>query len=214
MRLLLFSDLHRDRAAARNLLELSQEVDVLVGAGDFATTRRGLRDVLDVLRAVDRPAVLVPGNNESFEELQEAARDWPSAVVLHGAGVEIAGVRFWGIGGAIPVTPFGEWSYDFSEDEARGLLQSCLQPDVLVSHSPPRGVLDQSSSGAHLGSVAVLEAISRCQPQLVVCGHIHASAGGVEESGGAIVVNAGPAGLILSLPGRSAMDCDSPLRSR
>src|SRR5437588_11405880 len=112
MRFLLFSDLHCNAEAARRLVERAGTTDVLVGAGDVANMRRGIEVCIDVLRAVDRPAVLVPGNGESFEELQAACRDWPQARVLHGTGVEIGGVPFFGLGGAVPATPFGDWSYD------------------------------------------------------------------------------------------------------
>ena len=43
MRLLLFSDLHADTAAARRLLALAAQADVLVGAGDFGNLRRDAR---------------------------------------------------------------------------------------------------------------------------------------------------------------------------
>ena len=72
---------------------------------------------IDVLGEVGKPAVLVAGNNESTEELTEACRDWPEARVLHGSAVAIAGVTFFGLGGGVPVTPFGAWSYDFTEEQ-------------------------------------------------------------------------------------------------
>src|SRR5207253_2443393 len=109
--------------------------------------RRDLHVCLDVLQAIDRPTVLVPGNNESTDELDRACRDWPTAHVLHGAAVTLAGVTFFGLGGGIPVTPFGSWSYDFTEDQATELLASCPAGCVLVSHSPPRGAVDLSSRG-------------------------------------------------------------------
>ena len=101
MKLLLFSDLHRDVAAAERLVEQASAVDVLVGAGDFAVVRRGVEDVLRVLRQVDQPCVFVPGNGESFEELRAACSDWPEAHVLHGTGAEIDGVSFFGLGGGV-----------------------------------------------------------------------------------------------------------------
>ena len=42
MRLLLFSDLHCDRAAAGHLVERAAAVDVVVGAGDFGNIRRNV----------------------------------------------------------------------------------------------------------------------------------------------------------------------------
>src|SRR5437867_3967508 len=141
MKLLLFSDLHNDVAAARRLVTLAARADVLIGAGDFCNVRRGLRTCLDVLRVIDKPAVLVAGNNESTEELAGACRDWPQAQVLHGSGTTIAGIDFFGIGGGVPITPFGSWSYDFTEEEAAALLKNCPLGGVLVSHSPPKGAV-------------------------------------------------------------------------
>jgi Icc-related predicted phosphoesterase len=200
MKLLLFSDLHCDVTGARRLVERARDADVVVGAGDFATCRRGLSSTLEVLRAIDRPAVLVPGNSESAEELAAACRSWPSARVLHGTGVEIDGVAFYGLGGGVPVTPFGSWSWDFTEEEAGALLSDCPPGAVLVSHSPPKGAVDVSSSGRSLGSTAVRRAIERTRPLLVVCGHIHESSGQRARIGETTVVNAGPLGVELTLP--------------
>ena len=136
-----------------------------------------MRVCLDVLRALDKPAVLVAGNNESTEELTTACRDWPKAHVLHGSAVTVAGMTFFGLGGGIPVTPFGSWSYDFTEEQAHALLAGCPKGCVLVSHSPPKGAVDVDSRGRSLGSVAVREAVLGLEPMLVVCGHIHACAG-------------------------------------
>jgi Icc-related predicted phosphoesterase len=200
VKLLLFSDLHVDADAARHLAERADEADVIVGAGDFASVRRGLHVCIDVLRTVDKPAVLVAGNNESTEELAEACRGWPRARVLHGSSATFDGVPFFGVGGGIPVTPFGAWSYDFDEQQARALLAGAPAGCVLVSHSPPKGAVDRDSAGRSLGSVAVREAIVRLAPRLVVCGHIHASAGQQATVGPTPVVNAGPAGWLWDLP--------------
>jgi uncharacterized protein len=199
MKLLLFSDLHADAAAARHLVGLARAADVVVGAGDFGNVRRDVSTCIDVLKAIDKPAVLVAGNNESTEELIEACQGWPQAHVLHGSAVTIAGIPFFGIGGGIPVTPFGRWSYDFSEEQAAELLADCPAACVLVSHSPPWGAVDEASRGQNLGSVAVRSTVERTRPLLVVCGHIHACAGRQSAIGSTPVVNAGPGGIEWSL---------------
>ena len=117
MKLLVFSDVHCDHGAARSLVARSSDVDVLVCAGDLAVMRQGLQDVVDILAAAKCPAVLVAGNGESDRELETACAAWPGAHVLHGSGCEIDGVSFWGLGAAIPVTPFGSGSFDLSEEE-------------------------------------------------------------------------------------------------
>ena len=199
MKLLLFSDIHSDFTGAAKLVELSLEADVVVGAGDYCLARRGLDDIIAALSVILKPTVLVPGNAESHEELARACRSWPNAHVLHGSQTTLDDVTFYGIGGGIPITPFGAWSYDFSEDEAKKLLQDIQPGGVLISHSPPKGVLDMSSDGRSLGSEAVRETIDIKKPKLVVCGHIHGSAGQTAQSGSTIVINAGPDGIIWEL---------------
>jgi Icc-related predicted phosphoesterase len=199
VKLLLFSDLHVDLAAAKRIVENARHVDVVIGAGDFGNVRRDLQRCIDALKVIELPTVLVAGNNESADELIAACRNWPSAHVLHGSSVTIANVTFFGIGGGIPVTPFGSWSFDFTEDEASDLLANCPPRCVLVSHSPPHGAVDLSSRGQHLGSIAVREAVERLSPLLVVCGHIHGSAGQVSQVGDTPVVNAGPESMSWQL---------------
>jgi len=199
MKLLVFSDLHNDFRTASKLVELSNTVDVVVGAGDFCVARQGLDKIIAPLSAITKPTVLVPGNSESNEELLQACRAWKCARVLHGSRTTIAEITFFGIGGGIPITPFGSWSYDFSEDEAYDLLRDCPSGGVLVSHSPPAGVLDVSSDGRSIGSQAVRETIRIKKPNLVVCGHIHGSAGQIDRIGETTVINAGPRGIIWEL---------------
>ncbi len=197
MKLLCFSDLHCDRAAAENLVLLSEKADILVGAGDFANQHRGISDTLDVLSQIKKPAVLVPGNGETFEELQAATKHWKSATVLHGSGVEIEGLAFWGVGGGIPITPFGDWSYDFDEDQARELLAGCPPGGVLVVHSPPINTVDHDSNGRIRGSVAIREMIERIKPKWVICGHIHSDWEKQAEIGVTRILNAGPRGVFV-----------------
>lgn len=199
MKLLLSSDIHCDHAAARRLVERSADADVLVCAGDLAVMRSGLQDTVDVLADAACPAVLVPGNGESDDELEEACRAWEGAHVLHGSGCEIDGVAFWGLGGGVPVTPFGAWSFDLSEEEARGLLANCPDGAVLVTHSPPHGHVDVAGGGEHLGSRAVMDTIERVEPRLVVCGHIHACWKEESRVGHTRIVNAGPEGVWIEL---------------
>lgn len=199
MKLLLFSDLHCDEDTAEQLVEMSAGVDAVIGAGDFANARHGLEICLKILKKVPLPAVLVAGNAEWTDDLREAARIWPSAVVLHGEAVQIAGQTFYGLGGAVPVTPFGAWSYDFTEEEAAVHLRGLPTGAILVVHSPPFGVLDVDSRGRHLGSTAIRDAVLAKQPQLVVCGHIHASGGKQSKLGNSLVVNAGPGGMVVEV---------------
>ena len=199
MKILCFSDLHRDQEAAAALVKRAQEVDCVIGAGDFATCRQGIDDTLSILSEIKQPSVLVPGNGESYEELLESASNWPTANVLHGTGCEVAGTKFWGVGGGIPVTPFGDWSYDFDEEWAAGLLSGCPENAILIVHSPPIDTVDRDSSGRIRGSQAIRDVVIDKEPRLVVCGHIHSDWEKQVQLGPSLIVNAGPRGVVLDV---------------
>ncbi len=197
MKILAFSDVHRAVPAARQLVAASQAADLVIAAGDFTNHRKDLAGALALLAGMKTPLIMVPGNNESEDELRAAAP--AGATVLHGETVEIDGLRVFGLGYAVPETPFKDWSCDLNEAEAAALLTPCKDVDILISHSPPKGVVDVTAQGVSLGSRAVLDAIHRAQPPLVVCGHIHDSWGQRAMVGNSCVVNLGPVGTWFDL---------------
>jgi Icc-related predicted phosphoesterase len=198
MRILAFSDLHRDLGRAASLVERSAEADVVVGAGDFASVHEGLEETIGALAAIEAPTVLVPGNNETADALREAASAWPAATVLHGERATVEGHPFFGLGAGIPVTPW-DWSFDLTDDQATAALEDCPDGAILVLHSPPRGHCDLSGAGDHLGSPALAAAIEQLKPPLAVCGHIHESWGQRSQIGETEIANLGPDGAFFEV---------------
>jgi uncharacterized protein len=198
MKLLAFSDLHRDLDQARDLVERSSEADVVIAAGDFASIHEGLEETIGALSGIAKPTIVIPGNNETDEALRDACEDWDAATVLHGGGTEIDGIRFYGLGAGVPVTPW-DWSFDLDEGQAAENLADCPEGAVLVVHSPPKGHCDQSGEGDHLGSEAILDAIEQKQPRLAVCGHIHESWGAESKLGPTEIINLGPSGRMIEI---------------
>ncbi len=198
MKLLAFSDLHWDLNQAGELVERSTEADAVIAAGDFSKIHDGLEETIAALAGISAPTILVPGNNETEDELRSACEGWDAATVLHGESTALDGTQFFGLGAGIPVTPW-DWSFDLDEDQARERLAGCPDGAVLVVHSPPKGHCDQSAVGDHLGSEAILEAIESKQPKLAVCGHIHESWGAESEVGSTPVINLGPSGRLIDV---------------
>ncbi len=198
MKLLAFSDLHRDLDQAATLVEMAAGADVVIGAGDFASVHEGLEETISALAAIEAPTLLVPGNNETADALRAATAGWEAATVLHGEGTTVDGVEFFGLGAGIPVTPW-EWSFDLDDDEATALLAACPEGAVLVLHSPPRGHCDTSADGTHFGSPALLAAIEAKQPPLAVFGHIHEAWGCASEVGPTQLRNLGPTGTWIEI---------------
>jgi hypothetical protein len=99
---------------------------------------------------------------------------------LQDSGVELSGLRIHGT----PWVPWigGRWAFQASAVDGERLLAEQFAGipeglDVLLAHTPPRGVLDRTARGEAVGSPALLERITACRPRLVVCGHIHEAYG-------------------------------------
>jgi Icc-related predicted phosphoesterase len=199
MKILAFSDLHRDLDQAQVLTEMAADADVVIGAGDFASVHQGLEETIAALSGIETASILVPGNNETFEALDAAVSEaWPVARVLHGGSAEVDGQVFYGLGGGIPTTPW-DWSFDLSETEAEDALAGLVEGAVLVVHSPPKDHCDATADGVHLGSTAILSAIERTRPALAVCGHIHEAWGQTAQLGETEIINLGPDGRYLEI---------------
>lgn len=192
MRILAFSDLHRNRRAAKAVVDASRKADIVVGAGDFATNGIGLSETVDVLRAIAVPTIFVAGNHDNLAELRDACRDRDAIHVLHGDGRVIGGVSFFGLGFEIPARRDDPWNQRLEETGARELLKGCPEGAVLVTHSPPFGVADVQTTGVHEGSRAIREAVEVSKPWLHLCGHIHHAWGMSGVIGRCPVHNLGP----------------------
>ena len=189
MRIYVVADIHGSAEAARRIREDLARLrpDVFVAAGDI-THFGPVAYARELFGGLTVPALAVPGNCDPrslvpvLDEL---------GVNLHGRRVTVGGRTFVGIGGANP-TPFNT-PFELSEDEILGMLRRTMERGaILVSHPPPRGVVDVVHSGAHVGSTAVRAVVEEYEPPLVLCGHIH-EARGVAKLGPTTIVNPGAA---------------------
>ncbi len=107
---------------------------------------------------------------------------------LQDEACEIEGVRVFGS----PWSPaHGDWA--FQADRGEPLRQKWQRiPDntqILITHGPPRGILDRHVSGVPLGCEQLRERVLRLRPRLHLFGHVHESRG-THRHDGTLFVNA------------------------
>lgn len=98
-----------------------------------------------------------------------------STTAVVDAEVVVGGLRVW-------LTPwssqFRDWAFMQPEDRLKDLYAPIPAGlDILVSHQPPYGYGDLSSTDGRIGSKALGNVIVAKKPRVVVCGHIHAGHG-------------------------------------
>ncbi len=115
-----------------------------------------------------------------------------SFTYLQDSGCEIDGVKFWGS----PWQPeFNDWHFNLSRGEplARKWRLIPDDTDVLITHGPPHGILDEcpewisgwgrTRGTVHVGCEELAKALERVQPKVHIFGHIHEGAGVLEQDG-------------------------------
>jgi Icc-related predicted phosphoesterase len=187
MLLLCLSDIHGEGEGIAGILDRCPGIDAVVVVGDL-THLGGAGEaarVVEPLLAAGVRVLAVPGNMDRTGVL-----DWLEErdLSLHGRGVTIGDVGFFGLGGSNP-TPFGT-PFEVRDRDARQLLDagwtavSGARVRVLVSHAPPHGTrLDLTRVHLHAGSLEVRSFLLHHDVALCLCGHIH-EAGGREDTVG------------------------------
>lgn len=144
----------------------SLEPDVVVACGDLPDDY--LEDVMDGLSV---PLVWVPGNHDGG----------PSCgVPADGRIVRVAGLTIAGLGGS---PQYNRGPYQYTEKQmkwralklemkARWSAMRGRPVDVLITHSPPRGLGDGDDK-AHRGFDSFRRLIAAIRPRFFVHGHIH-----------------------------------------
>ena len=197
MRVLVFSDIHGDKAALTRLMDT--EADMYIAAGDLATFGRGLDALAPILAPHAEKLWMIPGNHEHATHIQ-AFCERHGFHALHGKSMAVNGIYLAGLGHSNP-TPFNTPGEDSEETIAKNLSAFIgLNPLALICHCPPLNTpLDEASPGRHLGSRAVREFIDSHQPAWFLCGHIHEAAGRDVTIGKTRGVNVGKQGYLLEI---------------
>lgn len=154
--------------------------DLLIHAGDFTMGSRSAERLIDFndwlgeLPHIFR--VVIPGNHDSVVEDASRRSLISNATLLINQGVEVMGLKIWGS----PVTPLLGEAFGIASDRDRAELYSRVpaDTDILVTHVPPYGILDQApGSEYHAGCPQLLAAVRRVKPMLHVFGHAHGGYG-------------------------------------
>lgn len=163
------------------------EGDLLIHAGDVS--RRGkakeIHKFNDWLGTLSHPyKVVIAGNHDwLFEKVPEEAEALiTEAVYLNDSGVNIQGLYIWGS----PISPtFYDWA--FNRDRGEQIRKHwALIPDntdILITHGPPKGILDKVFTGEEVGCEDLTEAVKRVRPKYHIFGHIHEAYGQAIHNG-------------------------------
>ena len=85
----------------------------------------------------------------------------------------------------VPKGPeYFDWNFDYMPEQGKAALDfSKGEVDVLITHYPPYGILDEAYPKDHTGSKGLLNLVNQIQPKVHIFGHIHESYGHYTHNG-------------------------------
>ncbi|KAJ5254911.1 hypothetical protein N7497_007613 [Penicillium chrysogenum] len=191
-RFLICSDTHGLDSLPGFIPSAKQHADVAIHCGDL-TTQSQLHEYkasIRLLQAIDAPLKLVIAGNHDFtmdipmfhkkvadaksleRELVEQAYgyDGEARRLFEGTGITFLDegsihAFTWRLG--FQYHP--DKGHDFMIDNGSGTNTV----DVVMTHGPPKGIMDYTHSGERAGSPDLFRALARARPQMHCFGHIH-----------------------------------------
>jgi len=174
VRILHVSDVHCDSNRLIRVLE-SESYEVVAGTGDFEC----IETAEALLKYAKAPVLAVTGNID-HAAIARVFRD--AGVLLDGRVRRVGEFVFAGVGGLDLKSSLSSLSEKLSGID---------RVHVLLSHHPPKGILDRVFIGFHIGSRELLNLVTRLKPLAHLFGHVHEARGSLYRDG-VLFVNAGP----------------------
>lgn len=198
MKIVCLSDTHRKE---KNIVP--PDGDILVHCGDysFQGSEKETAEFAAWLAGLPhRQIVMTWGNHERGPERDPALHRailqnvGPRLTLLEHSAATVEGIRFFGS----PYTPrFCNWAFNVDRGPALAALWSQIPDDteVLLTHGPPAGILDQVEAGWGRFDNVGCEDLARRITQLPrlrasIFGHLHLQGGRTETHNGVQFVNA------------------------
>ncbi len=192
MRILHVSDMHCATDKLKRLLELSDNYDLILATGDFQCV-----DTAGSIIKLAGKVYAVTGNMDD-PAIARLLRD--SGILLDGRITEFGTITIAGLGGL---------DFHSSLSSLRDKLgKSGSRINILLSHHPPKGILDRAFFGLRAGLRELKDFVNEIHPRLHLFGHIH-EARGVHDTGTTIFVNPGP----LKKGYYAIIECDEKLET-
>jgi len=156
--------------------------DLLIVGGDL-TARDTIYEHAEFLGWLNlqpyKKKIFIAGNHDNNADKKF---EWDESIsYLCDSGTEFEGLKIWGSPWTKTFPGINPHCKAFTVDTEEELEEKWdLIPediDILITHSPPYGILDKNSKQEHCGSESLFKELYRIKPKLHVFGHIHESYG-------------------------------------
>lgn len=191
MRIWHISDTHK----RHTFLTVPKNIDTVIFSGDCSDDRSPFINEYEVMNFLQwfssipiTNKVMIAGNHDTSIEMGLIDKTKIKAMgitYLHNESIIIDGIKIWGS----PYSPtFGNWAFMKPRNQLKSIWSTIPEDtDILVTHSPPEGILDLADSKSgnieNCGCKELLKRIEQVKPKAHMFGHIHNSRKGIKNQG-------------------------------
>ncbi len=156
------------------------EGDILIHAGDL-TYNGTLREMTKELTKLEKfknkvkDIVIICGNHDWLGEKEPGVMkmlcEERGITLLQHESAVIQGFKIFGS----PYTPeFFSWAFNVPREDLAAKWEAIPEgTDIVISHGPPKGILDKTPSGEEVGCEALYKRLLKVKPYAHIFGHIH-----------------------------------------
>jgi Icc-related predicted phosphoesterase len=171
-KLLHITDIHCNTEKLSQILH-REDYDIIIATGDFECI-----EPLEILEQTNVKVLAVPGNMDPphvIRKLKDLKWD------IDGSISQFNDMVFGGVGGVEP------------SHSVEKLLQFNKggNINIVLTHYPPKGLLDKTIFGIHIGLDRIRKLVETVNPRIVLTGHVH-EARGIAHLGNTLIINPGP----------------------
>jgi Icc-related predicted phosphoesterase len=184
-----------DTHTYHGMLEVPTGIDMIIHSGDLSIDKNTILckqnslNFIEWYKSLDiKHKIFVAGNHDlDIERRMITPADFAKAgiIYLENSTTTVEGLKIWGS----PITPaFGEgWAYNRKREKIDSTWRQIPDgTDIVITHGPPKGVLDISlgyfGKLEQCGCKSLRRHIHRVKPKLHLFGHIH-NCDGVTNAG-------------------------------
>jgi Icc-related predicted phosphoesterase len=164
--------------------------DLLIVGGDLTKSDFEIQyyQLDDWLKKQDyERIVIIAGNHDNWINKRSAKKFFKKHVYLQNSGCEFRGVKIWGSPNTLAFKKQNPRcaAYSVANEEILAKKFAKIPPDtdILVTHTPPWGILDSDGHMNRYGSEALRARIDEIKPSIHVFGHIHEASGTLVHDG-------------------------------
>ncbi len=195
MKLFVFSDIHANIDLMKKVAGAVKKnrAEAVLFAGDASIIGQGTNKIMNELNKLDVPVFLVHGNHDDENEMQKMCKgnlNFVHAKIVDWHDYAIFG---WGGGGFSFIDKEFE---KFVKQHRKELLGKKI---ILITHAPPYKTKLDKIGTYYTGNKSISDFIRKFNVILAVSGHIHENAGKKDKLENALIINAGPFGVVAEV---------------